>query len=138
MKLILLQMNYELKLSVILTMISQQHLRLLFAGIFFFCLGLTSQSSQNGGDVAAVDHNHAASVISVDTLCSIALPEIIALPAESVPSDLRLHERQQQDPPIDESPTAVQEEELLYLAASTIIQSGLPSTEIGYPFHAFW
>jgi hypothetical protein len=123
-------------LSVILTMISQQHLRLFFAGIFFFCLGLTSQSNQNRRDVVTVDH--AASIVSNDTLCSIALPEIIALPAESVPADLRLHERQLQDPPIDESPIAVQEEELLYLSASTIIESGLPSTEIGYPFHAFW
>lgn len=120
-------------------MISQLHIRLLFSCLLFFCLGLTAQSTQNEGAVDVVAHtNAAAELLPTNTFSSIALPEIIALPVESVPTDIRLSERKLQDPPLEVSTIAVQEEELLYLSVCSTIESGLPTTEIGYPFHAFW
>jgi hypothetical protein len=133
-------LEFESEMSLILTMlILRNFFYLAFLGLFFSCQSVEPATEKIAGFVLVEDdENYGGSELSTDDLQNVSLPEIIGLPVEIVTSGIQRVDFRLNEYFIEQPVTFAINHHPEYLFLSRIILPGLRSTEIVYPFHAFW
>ncbi len=112
---------------------------LAFLYLFFSCQSVQPAVGNTAGFVLVEDFDdYCDSHLYSDDLQKVSLPEIIGLPVEIVPASIQQNDFREKECNT-ESPSALAVNHLSkYLLYSQLILPGLTTTEIVYPFHAFW
>jgi hypothetical protein len=112
---------------------------LAFLCLFFSCQSVQPANEKTAGFVLVEDiETYCISQVSPDDLQKVALPEIIGLPVGIVCTEIQRIDFRQNEYFVEPPPTLASNHSPKYLITSRLILPGLRSTEIIYPFHAFW
>jgi hypothetical protein len=107
--------------------------------LFFSCQAIQPAHKDTASCVLSEDYeNFFYSGHFTDFLSQVSLPEILGVPVEIIPIEVLRNDIRKNDYNTEQVPLLLINFPPKYLEICRIILPAMRSTEIGYPFHAFW